>query len=392
MITHRTDMRMLLLAIAVSAMSVPALAQERRADDPVATTTPSAEANAVVADDQVAVPEFEVDPFWPKPLPNNWLLGQVSGVAVDKRDHIWVIHRPRSLSEREVGSTLNPPISKCCTPAPPVLVFDVSGNLLRYWGGEGQGYEWPDNEHGISVDDDDFVWIGGNDDADDQILKFTLDGDFVMQIGRSGQSRGNTDTANVHRPAGMTVDTEANEIYVADGYGNRRVIVFDSETGTFKRMWGAYGEQATDGEPVDFDPSGPPPRQFGSPVHCVELSVTGRVYVCDRPNNRYQVFEKDGRFVAEYFFERDTLLSGSVSDLTFSPDAEGTYVYIVDGVNNEIRVAPRDSEEVVAIYGRPGRYAGQFHVVHDVATDSQGNVYTTEVNTGQRAQKFRRLN
>lgn len=139
MITHRTDMRMLLLAIAVSAMSVPALAQERRADDPVATTTPSAEANAVVADDQVAVPEFEVDPFWPKPLPNNWLLGQVSGVAVDKRDHIWVIHRPRSLSEREVGSTLNPPISKCCTPAPPVLVFDVSGNLLRYWGGEGQG-------------------------------------------------------------------------------------------------------------------------------------------------------------------------------------------------------------------------------------------------------------
>ncbi|WGF89591.1 hypothetical protein [Marinivivus vitaminiproducens] len=378
-------------AVASLALSHPASAQEQSANAPVGGAVTSGPSGTALADPTV-VPDFQVDPFWPKPLPNNWLLGQVSGVAVDKRDHIWIIQRPRTLSEREAGSVLEPPISKCCTPAPPVLVFDISGNLIRHWGGDGDGYQWPANEHGIYVDDDDFVWVGGNGDHDDQILKFTLDGDFVMQIGRSGESRGNTDTENLHQPAGMIVDTEANEVYVADGYGNRRVIVFDSETGAFKRQWGAYGEQPTDGEPVTYDPSAPPARQFGSPVHCVQFSASGLVYVCDRVNDRYQVFEKDGTYVAEYFFEKQTLLNGSVSDLTFSPGDEQSYVYMVDGVNNEMRVARRDSEEVVAVFGRPGRYAGQFHVVHDIAADSQGNVYTTEVNTGQRAQKFRRMN
>ncbi len=336
-------------------------------------------------------PEFQVDPFWPKPLPNNWILGQVAGVAVDSRDHIWIIQRPGSLSEREIGASLSPPINKCCVAAPPVLVFDMSGNLLRHWGGPGEGYDWFENEHGIYVDADDFVWVGGNGENDHQVLKFTLDGEFVMQIGRAGESRGSNDTETLGRPADIFVDTEANEVYIADGYGNERIIVFDAETGEYKRHWGAYGNEPSDEDLGPYDPNEPPAQQFRSPVHCVDMSKEGHIYVCDRVNNRYQIFEKDGTFIGEYFFEKQTLLNGSVSDLVFSPDAEQTFVYTVDGVNNEARIVERSSGEVVASFGRPGRYAGQFHVVHDVAVDSQGNIYTTEVNTGQRVQKFRRV-
>src|SRR6185503_10011035 len=186
------------------------------------------------------VPQLQVDAFWPKPLPNNWLLGQVAGVAVDKRDHIWIVQRPRSLSERELGAAQNPPLGNCCVAAPPVLVFDQSGNLVRAWGGPGAGYEWPASEHGVYVDASDNVWLAGNGDKDSQILKFTLDGKFLLQIGHSGQSRGSNDTQNLGSPADLFVDAPAREVYVADGYRNRRVVVFDSETGAYKRHWGAY--------------------------------------------------------------------------------------------------------------------------------------------------------
>jgi hypothetical protein len=270
-------------------------------------------------------------------------------------------------------------------------VFDQSGNLVRAWGGPGPGYEWPASEHGIFVDATDSVWLAGNGDQDSQILKFTLDGRFVLQIGRSGQSRGSNDTANLGSPADLSVDVAAREVYVADGYRNRRVVVFDSETGAYKRHWGAYGERPSDEPTPAYDPAAPPSRQFGNPVHCVRPTRDGLVYVCDRVNNRVQIFRKDGTFVSEAFFERDTLLSGSVSELAFSPDAAQRFVYMVDGVNNELRIVERATNEVLSRVGRPGRYAGQFHVVHNVAVDSQGNVYTTEVNTGQRVQKFRRL-
>jgi hypothetical protein len=336
-------------------------------------------------------PQLQVDPFWPKPLPNNWLLGQVAGVAVDSRDHVWIVQRPASLSERELGAAQDPPLGKCCVAAPPVLVFDQSGNLVRAWGGPGTGYEWPKSEHGIFVDATDSVWLAGNDDDDSQLLKFTLEGQFLLQIGRSGASRGSNDTANLGSPADVSVDVAAREVYVADGYRNRRVIVFDSATGAYKRHWGAYGARPSDEATPAYEPSAPPARQFGNPVHCVRLTHEGLVYVCDRVNNRVQVFRQDGTFVSEAFFERNTRLSGSVSELAFSPDADQRFIYMVDGVNNELRIVELATNGVLGRVGRAGRYAGQFHVVHNVAVDAQGNVYTTEVNTGQRVQKFRRL-
>lgn len=338
-----------------------------------------------------SVPVLQVDPFWPKTLPNNWILGQVAGVYVDKRDHVWIIQRPSSLSEREVGASAKPPISKCCVAAPPVIVFDQDGNVVRSWGGPGAGYEWPVSEHGIYVDDKDFVWIAGNGAKDNQLLKFTLDGKFVLQIGRAGQNKGSNDRSNLGSPADVAVDEAAREVYVADGYGNRRVIVFDTETGAYKRHWGAYGNMPNDDPQPAYNPTNPPSRQFGSPVHCVRISKENLVYVCDRVNNRYQVFRKDGTFVSESIFEKDTLLSGSVSDLVLSKDAAQAFIFMVDGVNNELRIVDRKSAKTLARIGRPGRMAGQFHVVHNIAIDSKGNLFTTEVNTGQRVQKFRRM-
>lgn len=342
-------------------------------------------------------PDFQVDPYWPKALPNNWIIGQVSGVAVDKRDHIWIVHRPASIAARQLLAEKDPPETLCCVRAPPVLVFDSSGNLLRHWGGPGAGYEWPETEHGIYVDANDFVWLAGSGLRDHQILKFTLDGRFVMQIGRAGQSRGNGDTANLNRPADVEVDPQARELFVADGYGNRRVIVFDSETGAYKRHWGAYGEPPQDGgDPAYgpnavYDPAKPPSRQFASPVHCVRLTRDGLVYVCDRTNDRYQVFRRDGTFVSEHRIAPQTRLNGSVADLVPSPDPEQRFLYSVDNSNGVARVIRRSDGEVLSTFGRAGRSAGQFHVPHNIAVDSQGSLYVTEVDTGQRVQRFRRV-
>jgi hypothetical protein len=336
-------------------------------------------------------PNFQVDPFWPKALPNNWIFGQVAGVAVDRRDHIWIIHRPKSLQERQVLAGRTPPPTLCCIAAPAVLVFDMSGNLLRSWGGPGQGFEWPESEHGIYVDANDHVWLAGNGQRDHQLLKFTLDGRFLLQIGRAGASTGSNDPANLNRPADTEVDVQAREVFVADGYGNRRVVVFDSETGAYKRHWGAYGERPHDNALPAYDPARPPSRSFASPVHCVRLTRDGLVYVCDRANNRVQVFRRDGSFVQEFFVARETRLNGAVADLVPSPDPEQRYLYSVDNTNSVARVLRRQDGAVLSTFGRMGRYAGQFMVPHNVAVDSQGNLYISEVDTGQRVQRFRRM-
>jgi DNA-binding beta-propeller fold protein YncE len=312
-------------------------------------------------------------------------------MATDANDRVWILQRPGSLTEDERGATADPPLSKCCVPAPPVIVFDGSGRMLRAWGGPGPGYDWPQNEHGIYVDADNFVWITGNGEQDGQILKFRTDGSFIMQIGRAGPQTGNSDTTRLGQPAALAVDTEAHEVYVADGYYNRRIIVFDSITGAFHRQWGAYGKAPVDEKP-NLRRSEPPSAEelthFGNPVHCVRLANDGLVYVCDRLNDRIQVFKKDGTFVKEFSVEPKTAGNGSVWDVVLSKDPEQRFLYVADGRNNQVWILSRETGERLGKFGAPGRYAGNFHWVHDMALDSKGNVYTGEVDTGKRAQKF----
>jgi DNA-binding beta-propeller fold protein YncE len=343
------------------------------------------------AEDKPAIPQFQVDALWPKPLPHNWIIGQVSGIAVDRLDRIWIVHRPGSLSPRERAAEHNPPESKCCVAAPPVLVFDQSGNLVRSWGGPGPGYQWPESEHGIYIDANDYVWLAGNGKTDGQLLKFTMDGKFVMQIGKSGQGHDSNSTERLGSPADIAVDPVAKEVYAADGYENRRVVVFDSETGAYKRHWGAYGKRPSDEKMAAYDPAKPPSQQFGNPVHCVRFDKDGLVFVCDRTNDRVQIFRKDGTFVSEHFYERNTRATGSVYELAFSPDIDQKFIYMIDGANGEVRIVDHRTMEVVGRFGRVGRQAGEWMALHNVAVDHQGNIYTAEVATGERIQRFRRL-
>lgn len=330
-------------------------------------------------------PRYAVDPYWPKPLPHNWILGQVAGIATDSKNHIWIIHRPRTVTEDERGATLTPSRFKCCVPAPPVIEFDQQGNVVQAWGGSGQGYDWPKNEHGIYVDPAGNVWLGGNDMTDHQLLKFTHDGQFLLQIGHPGSSEGSNSTSQLGRPAHMELDPLTNELFVADGYQNKRVIVFDASTGAYKRHWGAFGNRPDDTEmPVN----NPQSTQFGNPVHCVRQSRDGLLYVCDRINNRIQVFRKSGEFVQQIVLEAQTLGTGSVWDLVFSEDAEQRYLYIADGSNNEVHIIERAHGQTIGSFGRAGRNAGDFHWVHNIAIDSQGALYTAEVDTGKRIQRF----
>src|SRR5579871_4063866 len=362
-------------------------------------------------------PRFEVDPLWPKPLPNHWILGQTIGVSVDAQDHVWIIHRAGSLEPGEVHATTSPKTAQCCAPAPPVLEFDADGTLIGHWGGPGQGYDWPDSNHGITVDYKGNVWIGGNgrgrppgaegrgrgrgqelDESqtagvqgyfnDSMVLKFTQSGQLLMQIGKPGQSKGSNDTANLRLPAKTFIDKQANEVYVADGYGNHRVIVYDADTGQYKRHWGAYGHKPEDVNLGNYDPNAPPAQQFRNPVHCAELSVDRLLYVCDRVNDRVQVFKPDGTFVKEVFIEKDTRGSGSAWDIAFSKDPQQKYLYLADGENDRVHIFDRQSLEMLTTFGEGGRQPGEFYGVHSIATDSKGNIYTTETYRGQRVQKF----
>jgi DNA-binding beta-propeller fold protein YncE len=347
----------------------------------------------------VMAPAFEVDLTWPKPLPNHWILGSAIGVSADSKDHIWIVHRPGSLEANEVHATTIPPTALCCAPAPPILEFDQEGNLLRHWGGPGDGFDWPDSNHGITIDYKGNVWIGGNSRPqgapagfqpfhDDMVLKFTQDGKFLLQIGKPGQSRGSNDLENLRLPAKTFVDPKTNELYVADGYGNHRVIVFDAETGAYKRHWGAYGNKPDDDNYGAYRAENPPAPQFRNPVHCAQLSDDGLLYVCDRVNDRIQVFRPDGTFVKEAFIETGTLGSGSAWDIAFSRDPQQKYIYVADGENDKVHILDRQSLEVLTSFGQGGRQPGEFYGVHSIATDSRGNIYTTETYRGQRVQRF----
>ncbi len=321
-------------------------------------------------------PRLQVDPFWPQKLPHDWVYGEVSGVATDERDHVWIIQRPG----------VDKPHA-----APPVIEFDPEGRVVQAWGGPWHGsgphYDWFTSEHGVNVDPKGFVWLGGNGAEDGQVLKFTRDGKFVLQIGHPGTKIDSNDVTRLGRPADTRVDPVANEVYVSDGYCNHRIIVFDADTGAYKRHWGAYGLRPTDHH-LGYDPHAAPARQFGNPVHCVKLGRDGLVYVCDRKNDRIQVFRHDGSFVAEWFVRPETRGLGSVWDLAFSPDAAQSFLFNADGTNEEVRILRSADGSILGAFGRPGRRPGEFHWVHSIAVDSHGNVFTTEVDRANRVQKF----
>jgi hypothetical protein len=335
-------------------------------------------------------PTFDVDASWPK-IPNHWVLGEVTSISVDNKDNIWVLHVPQSIppDQREHA-------------APPVLEFDASGKLLTSWGGPGEGFEWPGREHGIFVDANNFVWIGGRagwprattpGQSDDMILKFTTAGKFVMQIGHRGQSKGNLDTENVHQPTDTFVDTKAKEVYVADGYGDKRVIVFDSETGKFKRMWGAFGNPppATLAPNLavpqpQTTPDGPP--EFGLP-HAIKVSRDGVVYVADRINNRVQLFTTAGKFVKQVRLANEGSTVVPVpAGFAFSPDKSQAFLYVVDSGPMRVVIFDRETMTQIGVIGMRGAQPGDFNIVHHMAADSKGNLYTAEIVTNNRAQRF----
>jgi DNA-binding beta-propeller fold protein YncE len=349
----------------------------------------------------VEAPMFEVDPFWPKPLPNKWVLGNAIGVGVDSRDHVYIVHRQDTMNEAENGAGTNPPTSDCCKGAPPVLEFDPQGNLVKAWGGPGDGYVWPGSNHGISIDKNDNVWIGGNGTNDSHILKFSRDGKLLMQIGtpnmvpldstrvKPRHTAGNSNSLeHFGRVAKVSLDNAANEAYVSDGYLNKRVAVIDMTTGKIKRFWGAYGNVPSDTNYGGYSPDSALIPQFRTPLHCAEPTNDGLVYVCDRPNDRIQVFQKDGKFVKEVRIAPRTLGDGSVWDIAFSRDPQQKYLYLADGKNEKIYVMDRQRLEILTQFGEGGRQPGQWFAVHSIATDSRGNIYTTETYEGKRLQKF----
>lgn len=368
-------------------------------------------------------PKFEVDPFWPKPLPNGWVIGQTIGLAVDSQDNVWIIHRPGSLEAKETYLTRTE--ADCCTAAPDVLAFDPQGNLIQHWG-KAEGHDWPTSNHGITVDNKGNVWLGANGAGqpgpapgsaaqfargrgapaapanaypgaaapgvrtyhDSFILKFSKTGQYLGQIGKANGSKGSMDNDNVRGVAQIRFDPKTNELIAADGYGNHRVSVWDPDTLKFKRAWGAYGKPPTDNTVPPYQPGQPPAQQFRNPVHCAQPSKDGLIYVCDRVNDRIQVFKTDGTYVSETMLETNTKGDGSVWEIAFSKDPQEKYMYVADGANHKIHVFDRLAMKEIYSFGSGGRQPGEWYALHSIATDSKGNIYTTETYRGQRVQKF----
>lgn len=348
----------------------------------------------VSAESPAPAPEFAVDPSWPRELPNDWILGLPLGIYVDARDRIWVVQNAGALSAAELGKAQDPPTAECCLPAPPVLVFDGAGNVVESWGGPGEGYEWPTwsesnpigGVHGVFVDHRENVWIATHSGS--HVLKFTRDGRHLLTLGEPGATAGSNDPATLGGPADVWVSPETDEVFVADGYRNRRVVVFDAETGEYRRHWGAYGKRPDDAyRPGSRAAGAPPSEQFSTP-HGIMGSRDGLLYVADRGNSRIQVFRLSGEFVMERNVAPGTLASGAAFDIGFSPDPGQEFLYLADGTNNRVRILRRSDLTQVGTFGRAGRQVGQFTRVHNLAVDSRGNVYTTEAADGRRIQRF----
>jgi DNA-binding beta-propeller fold protein YncE len=382
------------------------------------------------------VPAYRNIPLWPRPFADDsWVLGSVTGVAVDAQNRVWVLHRGNeSLEANEKGMVPPtgglPSSSVCCVAAPYVLEYDADGRLVSSWGGPSSGYPWPQVAGGIAVDAKGNVWIaaagpepqpaGGRGRGaaaaaaaagaagrgappappppDAHVLKFTRDGRHLLTIGRPGQIGAPDSQTDLNRPSAIAVDSAANEVFIAD-MGNRRVVVFDADKGLYKRHWFAYGEKAAGAAPGPYNPNDPPAKSFRD-ITCIEIARDGMVYVCDKSSNRIQVFDKSGKFIKEAFVAKNTMggvLSGSfgvinaagaVWEAALSQDQQQRYLFVADGMNKKVRVLLRDSLTEVGAIGSGGRYPGQFLAVNSVAVDAQGNLYTGETHHGKRVQKF----
>jgi len=421
-------------------------------------------------------PGFVIDPGWPQPLPNQWLLGQIGGLYVDRHDHVWVYQRPRSLTTEEAGQETsmpgekdgdgqpvnglgqvrsNGPVADCCRAAPSVLEFDTDGKLLQAWGGPADpdfiatkckaeaGCIWPNSEHGIYVDQQDNVWISGNSatppgragrgatpwtsnrqGGDGFVLKFDTNGNFKMRIGGTPLKANSNDTNGgingtplLYQAADMVVDPKTNRLYISDGYGNRRVLIVDAGTGKYIGHFGAYGNNPVDDAGAqaagswisDYSKGKVRPAFFRNPVHCVKFAQDGKLYVCDRGNNRVQVFDtssaelgkpctnpngEPGRcgFAGEKLISEhtNTSIPGTAVSIGFSTDKAQSCLYVGDNSNMTIYVLNRSNLQELGRLGRSGRMPGEFHWLHQVSVDSKGNIYTAEVDTGKRIQKFLR--
>lgn len=335
-------------------------------------------------------PMFRVDPAWPREMPNMWILGAITSVFVDAQDHIWVTHLNETLTPEETGAVQDPPIGTCCVPAPVVIEFDAEGEVVQAWGDPATQdvSTFPRNPHGLFVDHNGFVWIGTY--RHHRVMKFTRSGEHLLTIGQYDVTGGSNDPNLLGGPAGIWVDPETNDVYIADGYGNRRVVVYDGETGAYLRHWGAYGERPDDEYEYDYgsrDAAGPPPRQF-STVHGLTGSRDGLIYVADRRGNRIQVFDHSGAFVAEKIIAPLTRASGSAFVVVLSPDPDQSWLYLADGTNHKVWILRRSDLEVVGEFGRGGRQVGQFLRPHGMSIDSRGNLYVGEASTGRRVQRF----
>ena len=403
---------------------------------------PDASSTEAVVTEGGEVPIYEWDPYWPKlPLPNDWAMGNVAGIEVDAQDHIWVLTRPRTILHGHEDDASYPlPESQCCMPPPSVIEFDQEGNVVQGWGGPGPEYEWPGSqnaqgsatstnqgspqavprgydatydatapqppginltpreyhwppsEHSLAIDHNGNVWLAGS-----HVLKFTRDGQFLLEIGYAPPETKTRDSHNTEmigggsNVAGVAVDPETNEVFLADGYANRRIIVFDADTAEFKRYWGAYGEPPDDSVlprrlPFEWKPTDPRPSQFAV-AHSVRIAKDGLVYVGDRNNSRIQVFQKDGTFVQEALV-RPTTMRGTLLDLNFSGDPEQRWLFVADGRNDKVWILRRSDLQVIGEFGHGGQFGGQFTIIHAIAADSQNNIYVGESLTGNRVQRF----
>ena len=349
---------------------------------------PSSATSQPASKSAIAAPAFQVDPYWPKPLPNDWLVGNVVGVAVDSHDNVWITHRPRSQAGAEK--------------TPPVLAFDQAGNLIQSWGGKETSPEWGTQEHGLYIDYKDNVWVGfggglpydpktkaTTDNAN--VLKLTPKGVVLLEIGKFGMgTEGSHNTQYLGNPTDVYVDPKTDEAYISDGYINHRVIVFNASTGAYKRLWGAFGHKPDDAPMPRFNRSDPPRQQFDTP-HCVTMSNDGLLYVCDRGNQRIQVFKPDGTFVKDGLINAKLSagqIGGNPWDIAMSRDAQQRFIFLVDGGTHKVHTLLRDTLEVVSSFGQRGRWAGEFESPHSIAIDSKGSLYIAETLDGRRVQRF----